>query len=281
MFTTSKDGTRIAYETAGAGAPLILVWGALGVRASPFTKAMRDELAKSFTVYDYDRRGRGESGDTAPYSVAAEVEDLRALCAAAGGAPFVWATSSGAALALEAAAVGVPMRRLAAHEPPYAVGAHSGKFDRDYPRKVAALIEAGRRSDAVRLFMRTVGVPAPFVWLMRFMSFWKTAVAAANTLPYDAACVNGFEFPAVRLRAIATPTVVLAGGATPASLRAAAEEVSKTVPGATLRIVPKQNHGIKPAALRPVLVELFEQEISARTESADKTNTKQTTANAS
>lgn len=105
LFTTSKDGTKIAYETAGSGAPLVIVWGALGLRASPFAKAMRDELAKSFTVYDYDRRGRGESGDTQPYSVAAEVEDLRAVCAAAGGAPWVWATSSGAALALEAAAL--------------------------------------------------------------------------------------------------------------------------------------------------------------------------------
>jgi pimeloyl-ACP methyl ester carboxylesterase len=257
LFTTSKDGTKIAYETTGSGAPLVIVWGALGLRASPFAKAMRDELAKSFTVYDYDRRGRGESGDTQPYSVAAEVEDLRAVCEVAGGAPWVWATSSGAALALEAAAAGVPMRRLAAHEPPYAVGAHAGDFDRDYPRKVAELIAAGRREDAVRLFMRTVGVPAPFVWLMRFMSFWKTAVAAANTLPYDAACMNTFELPAERLRNISTPTVVLAGGATPASLKVAAEEVSRTIPNATLKIVPKQNHGIKPAALRPVLVELF------------------------
>jgi pimeloyl-ACP methyl ester carboxylesterase len=178
------------------------------------------------------------------------------VCVAAGGAPWVWATSSGAALALEAAAAGVPMRRLAAHEPPYAVGAHN--FDRDYPRKVAALVDAGRREEAVRLFMRTVGVPAPFVWLMRFMSFWKSAVAAANTLPYDAACVNAFELPTERFRTISTPTVVLAGSATPASLRSAAEAVSRTVPNATLRIVPKQNHGIKPAALRPVLVELFE-----------------------
>jgi len=256
-FTTSQDGTKIAYETAGTGAPLVIVWGALGVRASPFVKAMRAELATRFTVYDYDRRGRGESGDTPPYTVAAEVEDLRAICAAAGGSPWVWATSSGAALALEAAAAGVPMRRLVAHEPPYAVGAHAGAFDRDYPRKVAALIEAGRRDDAVRLFMRTVGVPAPFVWMMRFMGFWKSAVAAANTLPYDAACVNNFELPVERLRTIATPTVILAGSATPASLRAAAEEVAKVVPGATLRIVPKQNHGIKPAALRTVLVELF------------------------
>jgi len=257
-FVTSADGTKIAYGTAGTGAPLVVVWGALGVRASPFATAMRDELAKSFRVYDYDRRGRGDSSDTKPYAVAREIEDLRAVCAAAGGTPWVWATSSGAALALEAAAAGVPMRRLAAHEPPYSVGAHVDRIDRDYPRKVTALLDAGRKEDAVRLFMRTVGVPAPFVWLMRFMGFWKSAVAAANTLPYDTACVNAFELPQERLRSITTPTVVLAGGATPAPLRAAAEEVARTVPGASLRVIPKQHHGIKPAALRPVLVELFQ-----------------------
>jgi len=114
-FVTSADGTRIAYETAGQGDWLVLVWGALGVRSSPFTKAMREELAKSFTVVDYDRRGRGESGVTKPYAVAREVEDLWAVCEAAGGRPYVLATSSGAVLALEAAADGLPMRMLAAH----------------------------------------------------------------------------------------------------------------------------------------------------------------------
>ena len=117
-YVTSADGTRIAYETLGQGAPVVFVWGALGVRSSPFAKTMREELAKDFTVFDYDRRGRGESGDTKPYAVAREVEDLRAVCEAAGGRPYVAATSSGAALALEAAASGVPMKMLAAHEPP-------------------------------------------------------------------------------------------------------------------------------------------------------------------
>src|SRR5437773_6431360 len=143
-FVTSADGTRIAYETAGQGDWLVLVWGALGVRSSPFAKAMRDELAKSFRVIDYDRRGRGESGDTKPYAVAREVEDLRAVCEAAGGSPYVWATSSGAALALEAAASGVPMRMLAAHEPPYMVGNPKDAPDPDYEQKLNDLIEIGR-----------------------------------------------------------------------------------------------------------------------------------------
>src|SRR2546428_8633102 len=177
QFVTSADGTRIAYETAGQGAPLVIVWGALGVRSSPFAKAMRDELAQSFTVFDYDRRGRGESGDTKPYAVAREVEDLRAICEAAGGRPYVWATSSGAALALQAAASGVPMKMLAAHEPPYVAGYPDGAPDPDYEEKVTTLIAQGKRDEAVKYFMRTVGVPGFFVFVMRFMPFWKDALA--------------------------------------------------------------------------------------------------------
>jgi pimeloyl-ACP methyl ester carboxylesterase len=253
QFVTSADGTRIAYETTGKGEPLVIVWGALGARSSPFAKGMRDELAKSFTVFDYDRRGRGESGDTKPYAVAREVEDVRAVCAAAGGRPYVWATSSGAALALEAAASGVPMRMLAAHEPPY-VG---DQGDASYEDKVNDLITKGKRDEAVKLFMRTVGVPGIFVFVMRFMPFWKDAVAAAHTLPYDAAIMNRFSFPEARLREIRVPTVVLVGGSTTPALRQAADATARAVPGATERVIPKQNHAIKPAALHPVLAEIF------------------------
>lgn len=255
--TTSKDGTRIAYEKLGSGPPLVIVWGALGALDSPFTKSMRDELAKSFTVHDYDRCGRGGSGDRATYAVANEIEDLRAVCEAAGGAPYVWATSSGAALALEAAAAGVPMRALAAHEPPYMVGEHTEKFDKDYERNVTRLIAEGKRSEAVAYFMRTVGVPAPLVWVMRLMPFWKKGVAVAHTLPYDAACMSGFVPPKERLRAIKIPTIVMVGTATAPALKAAADEVATLVPGARKIELAKQNHGVKPAALRPALVELF------------------------
>jgi pimeloyl-ACP methyl ester carboxylesterase len=253
---TSKDGTRIAYEVLGQGPPLVFVAGALGSRSISFARKMRAELAQSFTVYDYDRRGRGESGDTQPYSVAREIEDLAAVVELAGGAPLVCGTSSGAALALEAAAAGIPMRLLVAHEPPYAVGEAAASFDRDYTKNVTRLVAEGRREEAVKYFMRTVGVPGFFVWLMRFMSFWKDAVAAAHTLPYDAAVINDFDLPEARLSAIRVPTVVLVGGSTPPRLRTAADAVARVVPGAIERVVPKQNHGIKPAALRRALSEL-------------------------
>lgn len=256
-FVTSADGTRIAYETVGQGAPLVMVWGAIGARSSPFAKAMRDELKQSFTVTDYDRRGRGESGDTKPYAVAREIEDLRAICEAVGRRPYVWATSSGAALALQAAASGVPMQMLAAHEPPYVAVLPEGAPDPNYEEKVTALIAQGKRDEAVKYFMRTVGVPGVFVFVMRFMPFWKDALANAHTLPYDAAIMNGFAFPESSLREIRVPTVVLVGGSTTRALRAAADATAQTVPGATERVVPKQNHGIKPAALHPVLGEIF------------------------
>jgi pimeloyl-ACP methyl ester carboxylesterase len=254
---SSKDGTRLAYEVVGQGPPLIFVPGALGSRRIVFAKKMRAGLSKSFTLYDYDRRGRGESGDTKPYAVDREIEDLRAIVDAAGGSPFVCGTSSGAALALEAAAAGVPMRALAAHEPPYAVGEFVQSFDPAYEDKVRKLIEAGNRQGAVRLFMRTVGVPGPLVWLMRFAPFWKDAVDAAPTLPYDAAVMNRFQMPEARLRSIRLPTTVLVGGSTAARLRAAADAVAKVVPNATEKVIPKQNHGINPEALRAALVEVF------------------------
>lgn len=167
----------------------------------------------------------------------------------------MWATSSGAALALEAAAAGVPMRRLFAHEPPYMTGEHAARFDKAYERNVTQLVKDGRRGKAVAYFMRTVGVPVPFVWMMRAMPVWKTLVATAHTPPYDAAIMNGFVPPEARLRAIRATTLVLYGSSTAASLKAAAHEVARLVPNARLREIPRQPHGIKPAALRPVLVE--------------------------
>jgi pimeloyl-ACP methyl ester carboxylesterase len=258
-FAVSKDGTKLAYDVVGQGPPLVYVMGAMGTRKIAFSPPMRDELAKSFTLYFYDRRGRGESGDNAPqrsFNVEREIEDLRAMVDVAGGDPLVVGSSSGAALALLAAAQGVPMRRLAAHEPPYAVGEHAATFDREYAPKVTRLVVEGRNDDAVKLFMRTVGVPAFMLWAMRLMPFWKDAVAAAPSLPYDANVMGDFAMPEKRLRAIRAPTVVIVGGSTPPRLRAAADATAKAL-GCREVVAPKQNHGIKPAAMRAALLDAF------------------------
>jgi len=109
----SKDGTTIAFDRSGDGPPVILVTGALGFRSHAIMADLAAALAAHFTVINYDRRGRGDSGDTSPYAVEREVEDLDALITAAGGSASVYGTSSGAALALEAAASGLPITKLA------------------------------------------------------------------------------------------------------------------------------------------------------------------------
>lgn len=257
QFVTSKDGTKIGYDVSGQGPPLVIVWGAMGVRSSPFATPMRDAIAKHFTVYHYDRRGRGDSGDTQPYAVAREVEDLAAVCQAAGGAPYVFATSSGAALALEAAAAGVAMKGLAAYEPPYMVGNPKDAPAPDYQERIVALLAEGKRDAAVKYFMKTVGVPGFMVAVMPLFPFWKDARAVAHTLPYDGAVMSDFKLPEKRLAQIRVPTIVMAGAKTTPTLLKGAEAAARAIPGAKHRVLPKQNHGVKPAAIAPVLAEIF------------------------
>lgn len=252
-FVLSRDGTRIVYDKVGSGPTLVLVNGALGFRGMSFAKQAAREFAKHFTIIDYDRRGRGESGDGSTYAVEREIEDLDALIRAAGEACYVFAQSSGAALALKAAAAGVPMKALIAYEPPYMVGDPADRPAADYGERVAALIAAGKRDEAVKLFMVTVGVPRFVVPIMRLFPFWKDMRATAHTLPYDAAIMGDFEFPARELRSIKVPVVAVAGEKTTPTLKKAVDAVAATVPGAQHRTAPKMNHAIKPAVLAPLL----------------------------
>ena len=255
-FVTSKDGIRIAYDRLGSGPPLVIVNGALSVRSFAFSRKMAEELAKSFTVYNYDRRGRGDSGDHADYGVQKEVEDLAALCAAAGGKPFVVGQSSGAALALEAAAAGVPMAGLYAYEPPFTQEDPNGKTDPDFRERLEAFRANGQRDEAVAYFMRTVGMPGFAVAVMKLFPMWKTMRGVAHTLPYDAAVMDGFRVPA-RYAKVKVPTVVAFGSKTAPPLKAGARAVAAKVPKARLEEVPKANHGIKPQAMRPALERAF------------------------
>ena len=254
-FAVSKDGTRIAYDVTGKGPTLVIVAGALGYRDFPYLRAFTAEFAKDFRVVNYDRRGRGGSGDTQPYTVDKEIDDLDAVIRAAGEPAFVLGTSSGAALALEAAARGVPMEGLVAFEPPYMIGEHRQPNHVRYESDVRAYIARGDRAGAVTLFMRTVGVPRFFVTLMRLMPVWKKLVPVAHTLPYDASIMNNFDLPVSRLRTIRVPTLVVGGGKSPASLKAAVRAVGESIRGARVVEVPKQSHAIKGAALAPIVRE--------------------------
>lgn len=254
----SRDGTAIAFERSGNGPPLILVDGALCSRAFGPMPDLAPLLARRFTVLIYDRRGRGDSGDTRPYAREREVEDLEALVRAAGGSAFAVGLSSGGALALEAAASRVGIAKVAVYEPPF-VADRGGTQAADHQAQLERLIAAGRRGAAVRYFMRQmVGVPAVFVLMMRLMPrTWRKLTAVAHTLPYDAAVMGDFAPPTERLASIGVPTLAMHGEKTDARLQKAARAVAEAVPNSRYRALRGQNHAVKPEALVPVLEEFF------------------------
>jgi pimeloyl-ACP methyl ester carboxylesterase len=255
----SRDGTQIAFQGSGQGPALVLVDGALCYRGSSPNTPLAEALAEHFTVYTYDRRGRGESGDTAPYAVEREIEDLEAIIEAAGGSAAVYGISSGAALALEAARSGLPIERLALYEAPFIVDDSRPAVPADIVPQLERLLAADRRGDAVRLFMRQVGVPGIVVALMRFLPAWSKLTAVAHTLPYDMTVVSGYQtgepLPAQRWQALLTPTAVISGGKSPAWMRNAMEALAQTLPNAEHRSLEGQTHLVKTKALAPVLVE--------------------------
>ncbi|MFI7466939.1 alpha/beta fold hydrolase [Nonomuraea sp. NPDC049646] len=258
----SADGTPIAYERAGQGPAVILVDGALSFRGSSINGGLAEALAPDFTVYTYDRRGRGESGDTQPYALEREVEDLAALVKEAGDPVRLYGTSSGAALALAAVQSGLPVERLALYEPPFIVDGSRPPIKDDYPRRLEALVAAGRRAEAVRLFMREgVGLPAIVVAMMRFMPAWATLKAVAHTLPYDTAIVfpyqRGVAYPAGAWASVTVPTLVADGGKSPRWMRDSVAALAEALPAADHRTLDGQTHIVKPAALAPVLREFF------------------------
>jgi pimeloyl-ACP methyl ester carboxylesterase len=254
----SKDGTVIAYERSGKGAPLILVDGALCSRAFGPMPKLAPRLAPHFTVYVYDRRGRGQSGDTLPHSRQREVEDIAALIQEAGGSAFVAGRSSGAALALEAAASGLDIKKVAGYEPPYVDDGGQGR-GAEHERQLKSLLAAGDRAGAVKYFMRVmVGIPAPFVVMMQLMPWiWPRMKAVAHTLPYDAAVMTGFKVPTGRLASIEIPTLVMHGSKTDVRLQKAARAVADAVPGAQHRTLAGQTHNVAPAVLTPAILEFF------------------------
>ena len=257
---TLTDGTTIVFDRTGEGPPLILVGGALNNRGSGAPYA--EPLAPSFTVYTYDRRGRGGSGDTQPYAVEREVEDIEALIAEAGGSALLFGHSSGAALVLAAAARTVGVDKIALYEPPYNVDDTRTPIPDDYVAHLDELIAQDRRGDAVEYFMVTgVGLPPEVVAQMRGAQFWPSLEAVAHTIAYDGR-VMGFDkpdrsLPAERWKAIAAPALVMDGDASPEWARNAVRAVTDALPNAERRTLAGQTHEVDRAVLTPVLVEFF------------------------
>jgi pimeloyl-ACP methyl ester carboxylesterase len=259
---TSKDGTQIAYETKGAGPAVILVDGALCYRSFGPMPHLAELLASHFTVYLYDRRGRGESGNSMPFAVEREVEDIEALIKVAGGSAFVFGTSSGGCLALEAAIkLGDKIKKLAMYEPSYNSDEAARQDWKDYWKKLSELLAARRRGDAAALFMQFVGTPAEQIDGMRQAPVWPMFEAVAPTLAYDAAAIGeDRSAPVKRAANVRVPVLVMDGGANLAVMpfmHNTATALAKAMPHAQQRTLEGQTHDVNLEVLAPVLAEFF------------------------
>lgn len=257
----SKDGTSIAYDRMGSGPPLLLVDGAMCYRDSGPMKPLAERLSADFTVFTYDRRGRGESGDTMPYALEREVEDIAALLAEAGGEALVYGVSSGAALALEAARQGLPIRKLALYEAPFIVDDSRTPVPPSYLRELQDRIARGDRSGAVKSFLRLVGMPGILVAMMPLFPSWRKLKGVAHTLPYDIAMVQPFQqgklLPVGRWAQVVLPVLVMEGGSSPTWIRRGMHALSAAVPNALLKTLPGQTHMVQAKVLAPVLRDFF------------------------
>jgi pimeloyl-ACP methyl ester carboxylesterase len=257
---TSRDGTRITFDKWGKGAPVIVVGGALSDRAGGGELAKL--LASDFTVYSYDRRGRGSSTDTKPYSVEREIEDLEALIDTAGGTAYVYGKSSGAALALQAAAsLGDKIRKLALYEAPYSEAEGAAVEWQAFRARLEVLLAESRRADAISLFMKFVGAPDEAVAKMKASPAWPGLLAMAPTLAYDNAMLGDDRSVPVGIASqVKAATLVMDGGASVAPMpfmRPTADKLGKSIPGARRLTVEGQGHDVDPKVLAPILLKFF------------------------
>lgn len=257
---TSADGTRIAYDKQGQGPAVVLVAGAFSYRRFPGLLELSTLLSEHFTVYNYDRRGRGDSDDKQPHTTGREVEDLAAIVQAAGGEATAWGLSSGAVLALHAARAGVGLTRLALYEPPF-VTTEAGHPPHDFAEHLTSLISQGKRGEAVKYFMtRGMGAPGFVIPMMRIMpGVWKRLTSVAHTLPYDAALLEGHlnGEALADFSTVGRPTLVLSGGKSAKSLQQAAKDLADALPQARHRTLDGQNHNVSMKVLAPVVAEFL------------------------
>ena len=270
---TSADGTTIAFTRVGQGPPLVLVDGALCFRENGPSPDLARVLASTFTVFTYDRRGRGESGDTKPYAIAREVDDLAAVIRRchpevaqsndraetreshrsmdAGDSVFVFGSSSGAALALHAVAAGLPIEKLVLYEPPIGAVRPGGPPFDEARNEIDALVATGDTAAAARYFLtEMLGTPRFFVALMRILmrSTWTRVKSVAHTLPYDLALLADRSLLTARVSDLAVPTLVIAGAKSPPFMQQAATRIAHVLPNATTLLLPGESHDVSKAA---------------------------------
>ncbi len=255
----SEDGTQIVFDKIGKGPVLILVAGAFQYRAiDERTKRLAGLLGKHFTVYNYDRRGRGDSTDTRPYAVEREIEDLNALIKDAGRSVYVFGMSSGAVLALHSAARGLDITKLAVYEPPFNSGDKDARQAAErYTQQLILLLSEGRRSEAVELARTSFGAPPHVIAGMKQTPVWSLFEAVAPTLAYDNEIMGDGSLPEKLVASVTMPLLVIDGGASPPFMRNAAKAVSETAPRAQYRTLEGQTHEYDPDVLAPVLIGFF------------------------
>lgn len=244
----SRDGTSIAYERVGHGPALVVVDAAGNYSDFRILPAPVDLLAADFTVYVYDRRGRGASTDTPPYAIEREVEDLAALIDAAGGSAFLYGLSSGGLLALHAAARGLAVPRMALFEPPV----NTGEPDTAFTEELAKLVAAGRRHDAVEAFHRGIGVPEDVIAAMR-PEVWAALEAVAHTLVYDCRLSDAMSLSLVR--SVTVPTLVVDSYGSSGEMADMAAAVVEALPHGSRRSLAGEWHGVPHETLAPVLAD--------------------------
>jgi pimeloyl-ACP methyl ester carboxylesterase len=260
--TKSKDGTTIAFDRSGEGPPVVLVHPAFGHRSfDPAMAELARLLSAQFNVFTYDRRGRGESGDTPPYTIEREIEDLEAIVAKAGGNAFVYGMSSGAVLALEAANNGLSITKLALNEPPFVVDDSRPPYPADYVAHLTKLVAMGQRGDAVGYAMANVGLPAEVVDQMRSQPVWPAFEAVAPTLVYDGTIMadtqRGRPLPRALAASVKVPALVIVSSASPPWIHNSANAIAELLPDARVRTLEGDFHAIPPQVLAPALIEFF------------------------
>ena len=257
---SSADGTTIAFDKIGQGPALILVDGALSVHSSGGKAELAKLLTPHFSVYGYDRRGRGGSGDTLPYAVDREIDDIEALISHAGGSAFLYGHSSGATLAMHAAIrLDGKVSKIAMYEAPHNGDPDAQESWSQYLSQLGVLLADGRGGDAVALFMRLVGTPEDQVADMRHAPFWPSLEAIAPTLAYDHAAIIGerWSAPTDAAARVSVPALVMAGDAGLPFMPATARALSEAMPHGQLRLLAGQPHNVSPGVLAPVLAEFF------------------------
>jgi pimeloyl-ACP methyl ester carboxylesterase len=256
----SADGTLIAFETTGTGPALILVGGAFCDRSARTSGTpLAALLSHRFRVISYDRRGRGESEDTPPYAIDRELEDLAALLAAAGGSAFVFGNSSGGLLALDAAARGLGIPKLALYEPPVILDADRAASFEALAGRLDAAVQDQRRSEAVELFLSQVmQMPAPAIARMQSAPSWAALTRLAHTLSYDLRITARGPARLPQMPLVRSATVVMDGGASPPWMRQALQTLAGSLAGARQHTLAGQTHDVDPQALAQALEQLLE-----------------------